>query len=216
MKQRQLTVTYKRVEDLIPYVNNARTHSDDQVTQIASSIKEFGFNNPILTDGENGVIAGHGRLLAAKKLGLETVPTIELSGLTEAQKKAYILADNKIALNSGWDEELLKIELDDLQLQGIDLETVGFSDEELQNIITPPVLTEDSDDDEIDEDKVSEALTIEPISFAGSVWRCGRHLVICGDSTIKDNVTIDTKEFDLLLTDPPYGISIVNSNGSVG
>lgn len=138
MKQRQLTVTYKRVEDLIPYVNNARTHSDDQVTQIASSIKEFGFNNPILTDGENGVIAGHGRLLAAKKLGLETVPTIELSGLSEAQKKAYILADNKIALNSGWDEELLKIELDDLQLQGIDLETVGFSAEELQNIIPPP------------------------------------------------------------------------------
>lgn len=217
MKQRQLTVTYARVEDLIPYVNNARTHSDDQVTQIASSIKEFGFNNPILTDGENGVIAGHGRLLAAKKLGLETVPTIELSGLSEAQKKAYILADNKIALNSGWDEELLKIELDDLQLQGIDLETVGFSDEELQNIIPPPpVLTEDSDDDEIDEDKVSEALTIEPISFAGAVWRCGRHLVICGDSTIKDNVTIDTKEFDLLLTDPPYGISIVKSNGSVG
>ena len=138
MKQRQLTVTYKRVEDLIPNVNNARTHSDDQVTQIASSIKEFGFNNPILTDGENGVIAGHGRLLAAKKLGLETVPTIELSGLSEAQKKAYILADNKIALNSGWDEELLKIELDDLQLQGIDLETVGFSAEELQNIIPPP------------------------------------------------------------------------------
>lgn len=140
MKQKQLTVTYKRTEDLIPYVNNARTHSDEQVTQIASSIKEFGFNNPILTDGENGVIAGHGRLLAAKKLGLETVPTIELSGLTEAQKKAYILADNKIALNSGWDEEILKLELDDLHLQGIDLETVGFSDEELQSIITPPVL----------------------------------------------------------------------------
>lgn len=217
MKQRQLTVTYKRVDELIPYVNNARTHSDEQVTQIASSIKEFGFNNPILTDGENGVIAGHGRLLAAKKLGLETVPAIELAGLTEAQKKAYILADNKIALNSGWDEELLKIELDDLQLQGIDLETVGFSDEELQNIIPPPaVLAEESDDDEIDEDKVSEALTIEPISFAGAAWRCGRHLVICGDSTIKDNVTIDTKEFDLLLTDPPYGISIVSSSGNVG
>ena len=142
MKQRQLTVTYKRVDELIPYVNNARTHSDDQVTQIASSIKEFGFNNPILTDGENGVIAGHGRLLAAKKLGLETVPTIELSGLSEAQKKAYILADNKIALNSGWDEELLKIELDDLQLQGIDLETVGFSDEELQSITPPPLFSQ--------------------------------------------------------------------------
>ena len=135
MKQRQLTVIYKRVDELIPYVNNARTHSDEQVTQIASSIKEFGFNNPILTDGENGVIAGHGRLLAAKKLGLETVPTIELSGLTEAQKKAYILADNKIALNSGWDEELLKIELDDLKNSGADLESVGFTNDELEEIL---------------------------------------------------------------------------------
>lgn len=100
MKQRQLTVTYKRVDELIPYVNNARTHSDDQVTQIASSIKEFGFNNPILTDGENGVIAGHGRLLAAKKLGMREVPTIELSGMSDAQKRAYILADNKLALDA--------------------------------------------------------------------------------------------------------------------
>lgn len=215
-KPENLKIVYRKTNDLIPYVNNARTHSEEQVTQIASSIKEFGFNNPILIDSECGVIAGHGRLLAAKKLGIETVPTVELSSLTEIQKKAYILADNKLALNSGWDEEILKIELDDLQLQGIDLETVGFSDEELQNIIPPLVLTEDSDNDEIDEDKVSEALTIEPISFAGAAWRCGRHLVICGDSTIKDNVNIDTKEFDLLLTDPPYGISIVSTGGNVG
>lgn len=136
-KPENLKIVYRKTNDLIPYVNNARTHSEEQVTQIASSIKEFGFNNPILIDSECGVIAGHGRLLAAKKLGLETVPTVELSSLTEIQKKAYILADNKLALNSGWDEEILKIELDDLQLQGIDLETVGFSDEELQNI-TPP------------------------------------------------------------------------------
>lgn len=137
-KPENLKIVYRKTNDLIPYVNNARTHSEEQVTQIASSIKEFGFNNPILIDSECGVIAGHGRLLAAKKLGLETVPTVELSSLTEIQKKAYILADNKLALNSGWDEEILKIELDDLQLQGIDLETVGFSDEELQNI-TPPL-----------------------------------------------------------------------------
>ncbi len=136
-KPENLKIVYRKTNDLIPYVNNARTHSEEQVTQIASSIKEFGFNNPILIDSECGVIAGHGRLLAAKKLGLETVPTVELSSLTEIQKKAYILADNKLALNSGWDEEILKIELDDLQLQGIDLETVGFSDEELQNIIPP-------------------------------------------------------------------------------
>ena len=134
MKQRQLTVTYKRVVDLIPYVNNARTHSDEQVTQITSSIKEFGFNNPILTDGENGVIAGHGRLLAAKKLGLETVPTIELSGLTEAQKKAYILADNKIALNSEWDESYLGIELKEIKDLGLDLSLTGFTDDELLSI----------------------------------------------------------------------------------
>lgn len=158
MKQRQLTVTYKRVVDLIPYVNNARTHSDEQVTQIASSIKEFGFNNPILTDGENGVIAGHGRLLAAKKLGLETVPTIELAGLTEAQKKAYILADNKIALNSGWDEELLKIELDDLKLQGVNLETVGFSDEELSKLIISNDEDQNKEEDELSDPK------LEPIS----------------------------------------------------
>lgn len=136
-KPENLKIVYRKTNDLIPYVNNARTHSEEQVTQIASSIKEFGFNNPILIDSECGVIAGHGRLLAAKKLGLETVPTVELSSLTEIQKKAYILADNKLALNSGWDEEILKIELDDLQLQGIDLETVGFSDEELQNISPP-------------------------------------------------------------------------------
>ena len=184
------------------------------MNQITSSIKEFGFNNPILVDEQGGVIAGHGRLLAAKKLGLKVIPTIELAGLSKAQKKAFILADNRIALNSGWDIDLLRIELQ--ELQDTDLAPItGFSDEELQSIITPPVLAEDFDDDEISEDKLSEALTIEPISFAGSAWRCGRHLVICGDSTIKDNVTIDTKEFDLLLTDPPYGISIVSSSGNV-
>lgn len=214
MKESELKILYRSVNDLIPYANNARTHSEDQVNQITSSIKEFGFNNPILVDEQGGVIAGHGRLLAAKKLGLKVIPTIELAGLSKAQKKAFILADNRIALNSGWDIDLLRIELQ--ELQDTDLAPItGFSDEELQSIITPPVLAEDFDDDEISEDKLSEALTIEPISFAGSAWRCGRHLVICGDSTIKDNVTIDTKEFDLLLTDPPYGISIVSSSGNV-
>lgn len=170
MKQKQLTVTYKRTEDLIPYVNNARTHSDEQVTQIASSIKEFGFNNPILTDGENGVIAGHGRLLAAKKLGLETVPTIELSGLTEAQKKAYILADNKIALNSGWDIDLLSVELQ--ELQDTDLAPVtGFSDEELNTLLsetTEPAEEEESEKEEPEADSFNLTLSI-PIEYKEQV-----------------------------------------------
>lgn len=170
MKQKQLTVTYKRTEDLIPYVNNARTHSDEQVTQIASSIKEFGFNNPILTDGENGVIAGHGRLLAAKKLGLETVPTIELSGLTEAQKKAYILADNKIALNSGWDIDLLSVELQ--ELQDTDLAPVtGFSDEELNTLLsetTEPAEEEEPEKEEPEADSFNLTLSI-PIEYKEQV-----------------------------------------------
>ena len=131
----ELKVTYRKTADLIPYVNNARTHSDDQVTQIAASIREFGFNNPILLDGANGVIAGHGRLLAAKKLGLEQVPCVELSHLSGAQKKAYILADNKLALNSSWDDDLLKLELDNLQTEGIDLDLTGFSEQELNSLL---------------------------------------------------------------------------------
>lgn len=110
-----LKVVYRQVVDLIPYARNARTHSDEQVTRIASSIKEFGFTNPILIDGDNGIIAGHGRLMAAKKLGLREVPTIELSGMTDAQKRAYILADNKLALDAGWDEELLRLEFEELR-----------------------------------------------------------------------------------------------------
>jgi hypothetical protein len=127
----ELEIIYKQVDELIPYVNNSRTHSDMQVTQIAASIKEFGFTNPILTDGDNGVIAGHGRLLAAKKLGLEQVPVIELHGLDEIKKKAYIIADNKLALNSGWDNEILKLELDLLESNNFDFRITGFNDAEL-------------------------------------------------------------------------------------
>lgn len=121
-----LKVEYRSVDDLIPYARNARTHSDEQVTRIAASIKEFGFTNPILIDGENGIIAGHGRLAAAKKLGMVLVPTIELKGLTTAQKRAYILADNKMALDAGWDSEMLKVELDDLKSVDFDLQSFGL------------------------------------------------------------------------------------------
>lgn len=124
-------LVYKPISSLIPYINNARTHSDDQVNKIAASIKEFGFNNPILLDKDGVIIAGHGRLMAAKKLGLEQVPTIELSHLSEAQKKAYILADNRMALDASWDSELLKLELEGLQELDFDLSLTGFSDTEI-------------------------------------------------------------------------------------
>lgn len=128
-----IEIKYKDINDLIPYVNNTRTHSEEQINQIASSIKEFGFTNPVLIDKNDGLIAGHGRVMGAKKLGLKEVPTIMLDNLTEAQKKAYIIADNKIALNAGWDEELLKIELQALQEMDFDLNLTGFSDEELKD-----------------------------------------------------------------------------------
>ena len=127
-----MEITQRKTADLIPYVNNARTHSEQQVLQIAASIKEFGFNSPVLVDGENGIIAGHGRVMAAKKLGLDEVPTIELKHLTKTQKKAYILADNRLALNSGWDNDLLALELGELSDDGFELDLLGFDDTELK------------------------------------------------------------------------------------
>ena len=132
-----MKIIQKKVTELIPYVNNSRTHSDEQVAQIAASIKEFGWTNPILIDGENGIIAGHGRLLAARKLGYKEVPTIELSELTETQKKAYIIADNRLALNAGWDNEMLTIELNDLLADGFALELLGFDPNEIDSLLTP-------------------------------------------------------------------------------
>ena len=132
-----IQIQEKLVSELIPYVNNSRTHSDEQVAQIAASIKEFGWTNPILVDGENGIIAGHGRLLAARKLGHKEVPTIELKDLTETQKKAYIIADNRLALNAGWDNEMLTIELNDLLADGFALELLGFDPNEIDSLLTP-------------------------------------------------------------------------------
>lgn len=131
----KLEVTYRKVADLIPYARNARTHSPEQVARIAGSIKEFGWTAPILVDGENGIIAGHGRLAAAQKLKMTEVPCIELSGLTDTQRRAYILADNKLALDAGWDEDILKVELDDLKIEGVDLDAIGFSEEEINDVL---------------------------------------------------------------------------------
>lgn len=138
-----MQITQKQVTELIPYVNNSRTHSDAQIAQIAASIKEFGWTNPILVDGTNGIIAGHGRLLAARKLGYTEVPTIELSDLTETQKKAYIIADNRLALNAGWDDEMLTIELNDLLADGFALEMLGFNPNEIDELLNVDTAQED-------------------------------------------------------------------------
>ena len=197
-----LEINYINTDVLIPYVNNSRTHSDKQVTEIASSIKEFGFTNPVLIDKEKTIIAGHGRLLASKKLGLKKVPTILLENLTEAQKKAYIIADNKLALNAGWDEELLSIELKELDELGYDTSLTGFSEDELSDILDKPITKGLTDEDEVPED-------VEPIVEKGDIWQLGNHRLMCGDSTFSESVStlMGEKKADLIFTDPPYGVS---------
>ena len=191
------------IEKLIPYANNARTHDDAQITQIASSIKEFGFNNPILIDDGNGIIAGHGRMLEAIKLGLKEVPTIRLSHLSDAQRKAYILADNRIALNSGWDNELLSLELQDLYEQ-IDLSLIGFTEDELTALLNPVQLT----DGLTDEDAVPE-VPDEPKTKLGDIYKLGNHRLMCGDScSITDmEKLVNNRQVDMWLTDPPYNVA---------
>lgn len=179
----QLEVTYRKVEDLIPYARNARTHSDEQVARIAASIKEFGWTNPIIIDGENGIVAGHGRTLAARKLGITEVPCIELKNLTETQKRAYILADNRLALDAGWDNEMLALELGDLKDAGVDLELTGFSDEELDELLATPTESADGDEDEAPEPQE------DPVSKRGDVWILGAHRVMCGDSCSADDIS---------------------------
>ncbi len=207
-----LKVEYRNIKELIPYCNNSRTHSDDQVLQIASSIKEFGFTNPVLIDGQGGIIAGHGRIMAAQKLKMDEVPTITLSDLSEAQKKAYIIADNKLALNSGWDDELLKIELEQLKELDFDLGLIGFSDDELALLMGG-----ETTEGLVDEDQVPE-LVDDPVTVLGDVWLLGNHRLMCGDSTSIDAVErlMDGQKADMVFTDPPYGISIVSSGGKVG
>src|SRR5690625_768579 len=201
---------YKKVsiDSLIPYARNSRTHSDEQVAQIAASIKEFGFLNPIIVDGENGIIAGHGRVMAAQKLGLKELPCVEASHLTDAQRKAYVIADNKLALNAGWDDELLRIELDELGELGFDLELTGFSLDEIDEL-----QIEEIEDGLTDEDAVPE-LADEPVTVLGDEWLLGKHRLMCGDSTSIDAVEnlLDGVSVDMVFTDPPYGISIVQGN----
>jgi DNA modification methylase len=191
------------LEKLIPYARNPRTHSDAQVAQIAASIAEFGFNNPILVDRKNGIIAGHGRLLAARKLGLAEVPVVILDHLTEAQKRAYILADNQLALNAGWDDTLLAAELAALQQEDFNLDLIGFEEEELARLLA----AQDGADGLTDEDSVPE-LTETPISVLGGLWILGDHRLLVGDATDTDAVAklMAGETADLVFTDPPYNV----------
>ena len=196
------------IDTVIPYVSNSRTHSDDQVAQIAASIKEFGFNNPVLLDGDKGIIAGHGRVLAARKLGLKDVPTIELAHLSENQRKAYIIADNKLALNARWDMEMLSLEMGDLKDQEFDLSLLGFSEDELANIFV------EATEGLTDPDEVPE-LPDDPVTVEGDVWLLGKHRVMCGDSTSIDAVEklMDGAKADIVVTSPPYNQG--NSEGDL-
>jgi site-specific DNA-methyltransferase (adenine-specific) len=193
-----------KVEALIPYAKNSRTHDDAQVAQIAASIKEFGWTNPILVDGEHGIIAGHGRLMAARKLGMTEVPVIELKDLTATQKKAYIIADNRLALNAGWDNDLLTIELNELLEDKFSLELLGFNADELNALINPTEVNEGL----VDEDEVPEPPP-EPITKLGDIWILGNHRLMCGDSTQIDQLEklCNGRQVDMWLTDPPYNVA---------
>lgn len=187
------------VEKLIPYVRNSRTHSDGQVAQIAASIKEFGWTNPILVDGESGVIAGHGRLLAARKLGQKEVPVIELAHMTESQKRAYVIADNQLAMNAGWDTTLLSLELADLKDQGFEMDVLGFDPKELDKLLEPEQV-----DGLTDEDAVPET-PVEPKTKLGDIYQLGNHRLMCGDSTSVDAVDkLMPETANMIFTDPPY------------
>ena len=205
----EIEVKYRKVEDLIPYVNNSRKHSDEQVAQIASSIKEFGWTNPILIDGTNSIIAGHGRLMAARKLKMEEVPTIELSHLTDTQRKALVIADNKLALNADWDTTLLTIELDELLKDGFALDILGFNADELTALLEPEQV-----DGLTDEDAVPE-VPEEPKTKLGDIYQLGNHRLMCGDSTSIDAVDklMDGNAVDLIFTDPPYNVSFNGRSG---
>ncbi len=198
------------VERLIPYARNSRTHSDAQVAQIAASIREFGFTNPILIDADGGIIAGHGRVLGARKLGLCDVPCIRLGHMTETQRRAYVIADNRLALGAGWDEELLSLELAELSEAGYDLTLTGFTNEDLEELLVgAEQALQDESSDETEDDAADDVPEVpsNPVSRLGDVWQIGAHRVICGDAT--DSAVVRTlmagEQAALCFTSPPYG-----------
>ena len=199
------------VDKLVPYINNARTHSPEQITKLRSSLREFGFVNPVIIDRDYNVLAGHGRILAAKEEGMKEVPCVFAEDMTEAQKKAYILADNRMALDAGWDEELLRVELEALEELGYGLEYTGFDEEELKALFSY------EEDHEAEDDDFDLTAALEKASFveSGDIWTVGKHRLMCGDATNADDVTIlmDGKTANLVLTDPPYNVSFESWKG---
>ena len=199
------------VEKLVPYVNNARTHSSEQITKLRSSLREFGFINPVIIDKDYGVIAGHGRLMAAKEEGIKEVPCVLVDYLTEAQKKAYIIADNRFAQDAGWDEELLRIEIESLQAEAFDVSLTGFEDQEIADLFAGDNDTGAEDDDFDLNDALEKAAFVE----RGDIWTVGRHRLMCGDATSADDVAalMDGKKANLVVTDPPYNVAFESSDG---
>ncbi|EMJ4122004.1 site-specific DNA-methyltransferase [Pseudomonas aeruginosa] len=194
---------------LLPYARNARTHSDDQVAQIAASIAEFGFTNPILAGSDGIIVAGHGRLAAAQKLGLEIVPVVVLDHLSPTQRRALVIADNRIAENAGWDDAMLRIELESLQLEGFDIDLTGFDADALAELLAGD---EPNNDGQTDEDAVPE-VGETPISRSGDVWIMGQHRLLCGDSTVAESYDrlLQGEQADMVFTDPPYNVNYANS-----
>ena len=202
-------VERRKVTDLIPYARNSRTHSDAQVAQIAASIKEWGWTTPVLIDPDGGIIAGHGRVMAARKLGLAEVPCMVAEGWTDAQRKAYVIADNQLALNAGWDMDMLKVEMQELGALEFDLGLLGFDDKLLDGLLEP-----EPTEGLTDEDAVPETPAI-PVTVEGDVWVLGNHRLMCGDSTSIDAVEklMNGVKADLVFTDPPYNVAFNGRSG---
>lgn len=200
------------VSKLVPYVNNARTHNAQQITKLRSSLREFGFINPIIIDREYNVIAGHGRILAAKEEGIKEVPCVFVDYLTPAQKKAYILADNRMAMDAGWDEELLRVEIEALQAESFDVGLTGFDEKDIAELFAGE--DGDAQDDDFD---VDEELQKPPVSQSGDMWLLGNHRLISGDSTKEETyaVLMDGKKANLVVTDPPYNVNYEGSAGKI-
>ena len=199
------------IDRLVPYANNARTHSPEQVNKLRSSLREFGFINPIIIDKDYGIIAGHGRLLAAREEGYTEVPCVFADHLTEAQKKAYIIADNRMALDAGWDEEMLRVEIEALQAEAFDLGLTGFDEKELSKLFDDG---KDAKEDDFDVDAELEKPTF---TKAGDVWTLGRHRLVCGDSTKPEtyDILMDGKKANLVVTDPPYNVNYEGTAGKI-
>ena len=197
------------IDKLIPYVNNARTHSPDQINKLRASLREFGFINPVIVDDKFNIVAGHGRVMAAQAEGIKEVPCVYVDYLTEAQKKAYILADNRMAMDAGWDEEMLRVELEALQDMAFDLSMTGFDEKELADLFKTDEHVEDDDFD------LDAALEKAAFVKMGDIWTVGRHRLMCGDATSAEDVAklMDGKKANIIVTDPPYGVSFKSSDG---